>query len=212
MADLILYGIPQSTYVRSARMALIEKGVPYTLEPVPPQGDAIKKLHPWGKVPAMRHGDFTLYETSAIMRYVDDAFDGPRLSPADPKGRARMEQWISAINCYFDPAMVRRIVVQYVFPSGADGKPDRAIIDKAAEDAKKQIALLDEAVAEGPYLLGANISLADLLLCPILFYFFRTPEGEAMLATTKNIKRSGEAIRARKSFIDTIPPPPPQRG
>ena len=36
MADLILYGIPQSTYVRSACMACIEKGVPYTLEPVMP--------------------------------------------------------------------------------------------------------------------------------------------------------------------------------
>jgi glutathione S-transferase len=86
------------------------------------------------------------------------------------------------------------------------------VIDKAAEDAKRQVAVLDEALAEGPYLLGAELSLPDLLLCPILFYFFRTPEGEAMLATTKNVTRAGEAIRARKSFTETIPPPPPKRG
>jgi glutathione S-transferase len=158
----------------------------------------------------MRHGDFTLYETSAIMRYIDEAFDGPRLVPADLRRRARMEQWISAINAYYDGAMVRRILLQYFFPPS--GTPDRAVIDKAAEEAKKQIAVLDAALAEGPFLLGAEISLADLLLCPILFYFFRTPEGEAMLASAKNIERAGAAIRARKSFIDTMPPPPKKQG
>jgi glutathione S-transferase len=212
MPELILYGIPQSTYVRSARMACIEKGVPYTLEPAPPHSVAINAIHPFGKVPAMRHGDFTLYETSAIMRYVDEAFDGPRLTPADMKQRARMEQWMSAINCYFDGAMVRRLVVQYAFPSGADGKPNREVIDKAAEEVKKQIALLDAALDPGPYLLGAEISLADLLLCPMMAYLSRTPEGEAILATTRNIPRSGQAISARRSYQETVPPPPPKRG
>jgi glutathione S-transferase len=210
MADLILYGIPQSTYVRSARMACIEKGVPYSLEMAPPHGDAINKLHPFGKVPAMRHGDFTLFETSAIMRYVDDAFDGPRLTPGDVRRRARMEQWISTINAYCDGSMIRRLVLQYAFPSGPDGKPDRAVIDKAAEEVKKEIALIDEAVAEGPFLLGADISLADLLLAPIMYYLSQTPEGGAILKTTRNIPRSGTAISARKSYQETMPPPPPK--
>jgi glutathione S-transferase len=208
MADLVLYGIPQSTYVRSARMACIEKGVPYTLEPVMPHSPTIDALHPFGKVPAMKHGDFTLYETSAIMRYVDEAFDGPKLAPADARGRARMEQWISTINSYFDSAIVRRLVVQYAFPSGPDGKPDRGVIDKAAVDVKKQMTLLDTAVAEGPFLLGANISLADLLLAPMMAYLSQTPEGGAILATTKNIQRSGAAISTRKSYQETMPPPP----
>ncbi len=213
MADLVLYGIPQSTYVRSARMACIEKGVPYELE----AGDAAQarrstRCIPFGKVPAMRHGDFTLYETSAIMRYVDEAFPGPRLTPADVKKRARMEQWISAINAYCDGSMMRRLVVQYVFPSGPGGQPDRAVIDKAAKEVERQIAVIDEAVAEGPYLLGADISLADLLLAPMMAYLSQTPEGGAIMKTTKNIARSGQAIAARKSYQDTVPPPPPGRG
>jgi glutathione S-transferase len=209
MADLILYGIPQSTYVRSARMACVEKGVPYTLEHAMPHSETINRIHPFGKMPAMQHGDFTLYETSAILRYIDEAFDGPRLTPADLRRRARMEQWMSSINAYYDGSMVRRILLQYYFPPS--GTPDRAVIDKAAEEARKQVAVLDEALAEGPYLLGAEISLADLLLCPILSYFFRTPEGETMLAGSKNIRRAGDAIHARKSFTDTAPPPPPKR-
>jgi glutathione S-transferase len=103
-------------------------------------------------------------------------------------------------------------IPQYVFPSGPEGKPDRAIVDKAAEDVKKQIAILDDALVPGPYLLGAEISLADLLLCPIMAYLSQTPEGGAILKTTKNIPRTGQMISARKSYIDTVPPPPPKRG
>jgi glutathione S-transferase len=210
MAELVLYGIPQSNYVRAARMACIEKGVPYRLEHAMPHSDTLNRFHPYGKVPAMEHDGFALYETSAILRYVDEAFDGPRLTPSDLRQRARMEQWVSAINAYYDRTMIRQIVLQYYLPPS--GTPDRAVIDAAAQDAGKQVEVLDQALAEGPYLLGADICLADLLLWPVLFYFFRTPEGEAMLAASKNIKRAGEAIRARKSFIDTAPPPPPKRG
>ena len=209
MADLIFLGYPQSTYVRSARMACVEKGVPYTLEPAGPHSEAINAIHPFGKMPAMRHGDFTLYETAAILRYIDDVFDGPRLTPSDPKKRARMEQWISAINAYVYDAMIRRVVLAYFFAPA--GGPDRAVIETGAADAKKQVALIDEALGEGPYLLGAEVSLADLLLCPILAYFFQTPEGKGIMEATRNIPRGGAAIRARKSYQETVPPPPPSR-
>ena len=212
MADLVIYGIPQSTYVRSARMACIEKGVPYTLEPVMPSSDTIRKLHPFSRVPVMKHGDFTLYETSAIMRYVDEAFDGPPLVPKEPKRRALMEQWISTINCYFDGPMIRRLVLPYAFPSGPGGKADRAVIDKSVPEVRKQIQLIDEAVAEGPFLLGADLTLADLLLAPIMFYVSQTPEGGAMIKDARNIQRSGAAIGARKSYLETMPPPPPKHG
>jgi glutathione S-transferase len=209
MAELVVYGIPQSTYVRSVRMACVEKGVAYTLDPQMPHSETINALHPYGKIPALKHGDFTLYETSAILRDIDEAFDGPSLQPKDAKGRARMEQWISTINAYCDGPMIRRLVMQYYFPSG--GKPDRAIIDAASVEVNKDIALIDAAVSPGPYLLGADISLADLLLAPILFYVAQVPEGQAALTASKNMARSSAAMRARKSFQDTMPPAPPKK-
>lgn len=208
MTELVIYGIPQSNYVRSARMACIEKGVAYTLEPHSPRSEAMRALHPFRRVPALRHGDFTLYETSAIMRYVDDAFDGPPLTPREPRKRARMEQWISTINGYMDGAMIRRLVLGYYFPQTPDGKPDRVVIDAAAVEVRHQLLLIDDALAEGPYLLGAELSLADLLLAPILAYVFRTPEGEAMLKELRHLPRAGEAMQARRSFQETVPPPP----
>src|ERR1700730_3052191 len=100
----------------AARMACIEKGVPYTLDPVTPHGEEILRLHPFGRIPALRHGDFTLYEGRAILHYIDERFRGPHVTPADLRGRARMEQWISAINAYFDGPIIRRMLLQYILP------------------------------------------------------------------------------------------------
>ena len=67
-------------------MALEAKGVAYRFEPVDifspdADRDAYRKLHPFMRIPALRHGDFTSIETGAINRYVDEAFPGPPLQP-----------------------------------------------------------------------------------------------------------------------------------
>ena len=98
MTDVVVYGFPLSTYVRTARMTLEEKGVVYTLEPHEPHADELLKVQPFGKVPGFRHGDFVIYEALAIATYVDGVFDGPALQPEDPVDRSRMMQWISVVN------------------------------------------------------------------------------------------------------------------
>jgi len=103
MSDPIIFGPAYSTYARSARLALEEKGVPYKLQEVDImkgecQTPAYLARQPFAKVPAFEHDGFTLYETAAIERYVDQAFPGPKLQPADPKRQARMTQIISIID------------------------------------------------------------------------------------------------------------------
>ena len=83
MTDVVLYGTPLSPYVRTARMALAEKGVGYTLKPVDLKDPAYRRLHPYARLPAMEHGRLRLFETAAITRYIDEAFDGPTLQPVD---------------------------------------------------------------------------------------------------------------------------------
>ncbi|MFM0756763.1 glutathione S-transferase N-terminal domain-containing protein [Paraburkholderia strydomiana] len=89
-----LYGAAWSVYVRIARLALEEKQVSYGLVEVDmfaktgvPQEHL--KRHPFGRIPAFEHGDFRLYETGAIVRYIDEAFPGCKLQPTDLKARAR---------------------------------------------------------------------------------------------------------------------------
>lgn len=204
---LKLYGFPLSTYVRSTRMACVEKGVAYELEPLSPPECKARGLHPFGKIPVMEHDGLRLFETSAILRYIDETFDGPSLQPADPTGRARMEQWISSVNDTIYDAMVRRCVLQYAFPRGEDGAPDRKVIVPALKQTRRQLKVLDEAYGDRDFLVGDSLSLADLFLAPILFYLARIPpEGSKMLEAAPNLRRGMAAMESRKSFVETIPP------
>lgn len=199
-------GDPRSSYVRSVRMALVEKGIAYALEPHAPHSEPINAVHPFGRVPAMRNGPLVLFEAGAIMRYVDEAFPGPALCPATAGERAQMEQWISAINCYTYDPMIRRYVLQYIFPKGADGKPDRGVIDTAMAEIRKQLGMFDGVYGSRNHLVGDRLTLADLLLAPILFYVQAMPEGKELLAPHGNVRRAYEAIATRDSFKATMPP------
>jgi glutathione S-transferase len=102
MSDPIVYGFPRSTFVSIVRLILTHKDVAYSfhdLEPVMGKPEHLA-LHPFNRVPILRHGDLTIYETSAIATYVDEAFGGASLTPKDVKARARMNQWIGAVNSY----------------------------------------------------------------------------------------------------------------
>ena len=185
-------------------MACVEKGVPYELDPVLPREMRERGLHPFGKVPAMSAGATRLFETSAIVRYVDERFEGPPLQPETPEDRAVMNQWISAINDVVFDAMVRRWYIRVNFLMGPDGKPDRGIIDPAIEQARDQVATLDAALAGGPYLAGGRLSLADLFLAPIVALLHSLTEGSGMLETAPNLARAFAAMEARPSFAETL--------
>ena len=142
MAKVEIIGAPQSTYVRVVRMVCEEKGVPYELTPAAPHSPPINAIHPLGKMPVMRHGDIELCESKAIATYLDRAFGGAKLLPDDPYAAAKVEQWISMINTAIDPVMIRAYVLAYVFPKGADGKPDRNAIEGAMPQLQKQMDVL----------------------------------------------------------------------
>src|SRR6266705_500882 len=84
MAKLEIIGMPQSTFVRVVRMTCEEKGVPYELTVARPHSPEINAVHPFGKVPGMRHGDIELCESKAIATYIDRTFDGTKVMPEDP--------------------------------------------------------------------------------------------------------------------------------
>lgn len=208
MQKLEIIGTLLSSFTRTACMAAIEKGTPYTLIEARPHSDAAKIIHPAGKVPSMRHGDVTLFETLAITHYIDHAFDGPALHPANPLKQAKMYEWISFSNDTLRSILMGRIVLQYVFPRGDDGKPDQAVINAAVAEAPPFIDALDKAYAGKPYLLGDTPCLADLFIAPILYNVYASPVGEQVLGKAKNIEIAADAMKARDSFVETMPPIP----
>src|ERR1700686_2053586 len=98
MPELELIGAAPSNYVWTCRIALAEKGVRYKQNEARPHTPEVDAIPPFGKIPAMRHGEVTLCESRAILSYIDNVFPGPKLAPSDPVKAAQVEQWVSIVN------------------------------------------------------------------------------------------------------------------
>ena len=191
--------------MRAARIGFEEKGIAYEMKLCRPHTPEMLAVHPWGKMPGLQLGERKLYETSAILRFVDESYPGPALMPADPFERARVEQWISAFNAYLDRAFVRNYVLAYIFPSGPDGKPDRTKIEAAVPAIRKGLAILDQGYGGRDYLVGENVSLADILIAPAIAFLGRFPESADLLGSFINVRRAHATMAARPSFTATQP-------
>lgn len=206
MSELQIIGFPQSTYVRVVRMAAEEKGVSYDLVPEPPHSDVVNAIHPFGKIPVMRHGDVELCESRAIAGYIDRNFDGPVLFPRDLA--AEIDQWVSIVNTVMDPTLIRDYLFHYLFPKGANGEPDRAAIDALLPDADKQLDILANAIGTSGQLAGDRFTFADINVLPMLFYLQNPPESSARIAGSQTLTDYYNRHAERPSFQNTIPPTP----
>jgi glutathione S-transferase len=208
MNRIEIIGAPFSSYVWVVRMALEEKGVPYHLVPAPMHSPEVSAIHPFGKIPVMRHGDLVLCESKAIATYIDKTFSGRKLIPDDARGTAEVEQWVSLVNTMIDPCLIRTYLFAYLIPKGADGQPDRAAIDAVLPAMQQQIHVLDGAVASTGYLAGDSFSLADIYLLPVLHLVQRGPEGAEMVQSAKNLSAYFATHARRPSYRASLPPPP----
>ena len=211
MPELQIIGAPQSNYVWVTRIACTEKGVPYTLAPVVPHSPEVDAIHPFGKIPVMRHGDVTLCESRAICFYIDHAFAGPPLAPRDTIEGAQTEQWVSLVNTHIDPLLVRQYLAAYFFPRTPDGRPDRAVIDAALPKMEPAFRGARSRCRQNRPSRRRKLSLADINLLPILFYVDKLPESRAMLRRSANLDAYYRQHMARASVKETTPPPFPGR-
>jgi glutathione S-transferase len=215
MNEVIVYGFQRSTYVNVVRLILTEKGVPFRFHDTEDEmyTPEHRRRHPFGRVPVLRHGDFMLYETSAIAAYVDEVFDGPKLTPDEPRPRARMNQWMSNLNGYFYPYMIYHISHErLVFPElGIPGK--EAIVERALPTATRALEVMEEELGDGrPFIVGDRLALADFFLLPTLFSFGLTPEGKALRPRFPGIAAWDARMSALPSvtrFRATLPPRDP---
>jgi glutathione S-transferase len=207
MTELFLYGGPHSSFVRTTRMALQERNVPYTLVPCAPghvDGDA---RHPFSKIPFIRYGDFILAESLAIIRFTEREFPAaPSLWPTDSRRAALCDQWISAIS----DSGVARIGRGICFPRLAApvlGWPvDEAAVALAVEKLPATLVEFERPLSAQPYLAGATLSLADLYLVPMIHYLGMTKEGQAILPRYRAIQAWQARMADRPSVQATIPP------
>ena len=214
MSEVTIIGFEASTYVRSARLACEEKGVPYRLSAdgieagiADLRGPVHLARHPFGRIPVLLHDGRTVFETAAILHYLDQRFDGPAIFPEDAGARIDAEAWVSALNVYLDRHAVRECVIQYVFPSGPDGGPDRARIDAALPEIAFELGAVDARLgaSQQPYFGGERPIAPDFILLPMLDYLANVPEGPSLLANAPHVRRFHDAFRSRASHGATLP-------
>lgn len=203
MSEVTVFGFHRSTYVSVVRLILTEKGLPFRFHDTEDEMYAPEHLarHPFGRAPVLQHGDFVLYETSAIAAYVDEVMEGPKLTPDDARERARMNQWISIVNGYVYPYMIYHISHERnVFPElGIPSK--QAIVDRAMPIAQRSLEVMDRELADGrPFIVGDRPTLADFFLLPMLAAFGFAPEGKELLP---RFERVG-AWSARMSELPSV--------
>lgn len=203
-----LYGSAGSPCVRAARLALEEKGVAYefvAIDPMGLKGPENLARHPFGRMPSFEQDGFTLYETQAIMRYVDQGFAGPALQPAEPRRAARMNQIMGIIDWYVIPNVSAAITFERLVAPRLLGRPtDEARVAAAVPHAQHCLRAIEE-LMDGPYLTGASISLADLHAVPHLEYLTYTPEGRAALEPRERLRGWIARMRTRESLARAMP-------
>jgi glutathione S-transferase len=204
-------GSTRSSYTRVVRMACEEKGIDYVLTEVKLGAPEIFAIHPFGKMPVMRHGDVELFESKAIATYLDRCFPGPSLFPSEPVPAALVEQWVSLVNTLVDRTLIRTYLLAYAAPKTADGKPDRQAIEAVTPALREQIEVLDKAVARTGYLVNDRYTFADINLMPILYYMRLVPEGAEALGRATHLAAYYGRHAERPSFKSTIPPEGPPR-
>jgi len=183
MSDTItVYGFEASTYVRTVRMVLAEKGAPYDLVPVDLEtGENTKPehlaRHPFGKIPVVEHGRKRLYETSAITRYLNDVLAGTSLIPDGTMDRAHMDMGLGIHDGYGYGALIG-LAAQHLFPEFVGGASEEMRLDCLA---KSRLVLSEQMKLRGDdaWIAGANLSLADLFVAPVCFYVSLTPDAGA---------------------------------
>jgi glutathione S-transferase len=185
MAKIVLYGFDGSTYVRTVRMLLAEKGAAYEQVPVnvlagePKQPEHLAR-NPFGKVPVVDYDGFRIIETSAIAPFLDEVLPGPSFTPDTPKDRARMRMTIGVIDSYGYNAMIG-VAGYHLFPDFIGGA-DEAKWRSALATSTTVLTELMKLRGDDDFIAGAKPSLADLYLAPICFYVALTPDAERLFA------------------------------
>jgi glutathione S-transferase len=187
MSEFVVYGVPGSPYVRSALLGLHEKQAPYRLAVLPAGARPTHspehlQRHPFGRIPVLEQGEFRLYETQAILRYVDAILPGPVLQPKDPRRAARMNQIVGIVDWYLFPyASVGICAERLMSHRFWNRPPDEGNIAKALPWVRVCITELERLQGSAEFLAGDALSIADLMVAPHLLFLRGTPEGEELL-------------------------------
>src|SRR5512138_2863195 len=168
-----IYGVPLSIHVRKVIVAALEKRLEHRVEPVfpfdPPPG--WPEPTPTGKIPALKHGDFTLADSSVILAYLEKRFPEHPLAPGDPAQYAQVLWFEEYVDSQVAPDVIGLFKQKVLGPMVHKVETDAAVVDRLLhQDLPPKLDYL-EAALQGDYFVGGRMSLADVTLASDLCVF-----------------------------------------
>jgi glutathione S-transferase len=155
--SITLCGFAASNYFNKARLAMLEKEIPFTVETVTPsRDDTFLDASPRGKVPFLRVDGGTLCESQVIVEYLEDAYPAIPLYPADPLARARCRELLQILELHVE------LIARRLYPAMLFGAPlQDKLKEQVAEDLRLGIAALRRRVRFAPFIAGDRYTYAD---------------------------------------------------
>ncbi len=195
-----LYSLDKSGHAHRARLMLGLLGVEYDLHEMDLAGGEHKteeflKLNPHGTVPVLDDNGTVIYDSNAILVYLAQKYDSTgKWYPSDPEKAAQVQQWLTAAasQIFSGPASARLVTV---FGAGIDH-------ENAKQIAHNFFEILDKILADRDFLIGSDITIADVAGYS---YIAHAPEGDVDLAPYANIKAWLSRVEAQDGFVGMTP-------
>ena len=208
MPDITLWGFDTSTFVRTVKMVLAEKGVtgfkqvPLNVLKGEPRGAEHRQRHPFGKVPVLDYDGTRVLETAAIVRFLNDKLPGASLIPANAEDRARMDMVIGIVDSYGYGALLGGVAAYHLFPDFVGGR-NETVRQQGIETGRTVIEFVVKTRGDSPFIAG-GLSLADLYLAPVIAYVAMTQDKDAVLGI-EGFSEWWDRVQALPSFKTTQP-------
>lgn len=199
-----LHTHPFSTFARRVKIALIEKNIPHEEVLVDLAGrqqktPAYLALNPYARVPTLEEDGFVLYESSAILMYLEDEHPEPALIPGDAKGRAHVDMHLRLCDAQMAAPAGVIIFQKRFFP---EAKWNLEAIAKASADIGKHLMILDRQLEGVDYLVHDRYTLADIAYIPFLQFLPIMVEAASIPA---NVAAWSKRLLSRSSSLETVP-------
>ncbi len=198
-----VYAPPASSYSRRVNVVLAEKEIPHEALPLDLRAGEHKSarylaLNPYGRVPTLVDDDFVLYESTAIINYLEATHPQPSLLPADARGRALVEMHSRLCDLEFSKAVSGVAFPKRFLPK--ERWPLEAM-DKARLDVERHLQALEAHLADKTYLVAEQFTLADVCYLPFLEYL-----GLIEVTVPQRVVAWAERLLSRPSAQSTRPP------
>lgn len=186
---ITLYGTPLSGHSHRVEAFLNILGLPYRFVEAGAElrrSDRFLALNPFGQIPVLVDGDLILPDSTAILVYLADRYDGSGLwNPKAPEEEARVQRWLSIASgdLRFGPALARILTLW----GGAGSLTD------AQRVAERVLRFMDGHLADRDWLAGERPTIADIACYA---YVARAPEGRIPLDPYPAVRRWLERVEA----------------